>query len=924
MKGASGGPPRTAERLLRRMGRRGPTGLSVLGDLREEFDEVRSRRGGSVAALWFWLQAVRIAVRLAFERRRRRPAAPLTSGPVPSVPGTRAGSAGPRPPHRGPFHLIGSPARELAGAARGLMRSPGYAAFTAGVLALGIAANTTVFSLVNWVMLRPVPGVEAPEELATLRFMSDDGATYTVPHALWRELSGRSETLAELAAFTPVAVHLTAGEGEPRRIDAQLVTANFFDALRLRMAAGRGFTAAEGTDPDQADVLVLSDRLARELFGGAGVALGATVLLSGNPFVVVGVAAPGFLGPELPGDRDLWLPASSYRQAMPHYREGFLADRRMAAWYRMVGRRAAGATLAQATAEMRVLAGAVAEEFGEDAWFRDFGAVLTPGIGVSPELRERMGRSFALMMAAVGFLLLLTCVDVAHLTIARSTRRRRELAVRRALGASRGRVVRAILVESVLLALAGGLIAFLVSFGLVRLFRGSRVISWLPEMGDVALDARVLAFALAVAALSGLAFGLVPALRASAGDATTALRHTPDRRAGRLFDGLVVAQLALSLPLFIGAGLLSRTVANLRANETGFEPRGVMSLSLEPSVQGYGDERTHELYGEIVDRVGALREVDSVGIVYPPPFGGIRAGSLVARVGQDLREAGIFVDHAQVSAGFFEALRIPVEGPGFDPQRVVVDDDNRRQIVLSRSLARELFGEQPAVGQQVAISVGGGGAAAHEVVGVAGDARLFRLGDEPRMVVYHPVGQPYLPVETAIVMRGRGDPQAMMEGTRRVLRELAPALPVFDVASMTQRMDRTIAGERLLARLGAAMALLASLLAAVGIFGVVSTMVRSRTRELGVRLALGAQPAKILARILARTAMVSGLGAAIGVVGAAWMTRWLEGTLYGVARLDPVTFIAAASGALVIAVVAGLLPALRAARIDPVRTLSAE
>jgi predicted permease len=588
----------------------------------------------------------------------------------------------------------------------------------------------------------------------------------------------------------------------------------------------------------------------------------------------------------------------------------------------MLGRLRDGATLEAAHQELSALAAQIADEYGDDGGgFRRFSVQLTPGTGTFG-LRERAVTTLRIMSTVVAILLLLTCANVANMVLARVTGRRDEIAVRRTLGATRTRLVGQLLVESSVLAVLGGLAAVAVSFAMVRMFEGSRIVSWMPALHDVPVDVRVLGFALTTSLLTGIACGLVPALSAS--------RPAPTRggavTGGRLRDALVVIQLALSVALLVGAALLARTLGNMRAIDLGIERDHLVFFSVDPGLQGYDEARSRALLRRIVDDLEALPGVRSVSAGYPEAFGRMRASATMAPWGEDPEESGVDADNAQVTPRYFETMGIElVAGRTFDADVMVDKDPARRQVIVSEGLAGRLFPDGPAIGRLLTLrEYGRDEPVPYEIVGVARDAHLRRLLDDDVDVLYEPFGQRYFPPDISFQVRSAAPAAAMLGPVREVMLEVDATLPAFNVVTAVEQIDGTIAEHRLVARLSAALAAAALLLAGIGIYGVVGTAVRLRFHEIGVRMALGARGRDVLGQVLRRSLALGLLGVTLGLLGAAQVGALLRARLYGVDPFDPVIFVAGALIVLTLAVVASLLPARRATRVNPVEVLRGE
>jgi predicted permease len=473
-----------------------------------------------------------------------------------------------------------------------------------------------------------------------------------------------------------------------------------------------------------------------------------------------------------------------------------------------------------------------------------------------------------------------------------------------------------------MLAALGGAAAVAVSFGIVAMFEGARVVSWMPALRDVPVNLPVLGFAVLLSLVAGLLFGLAPALTASRPSALS--RNSA--AGSRLRDGLVVAQLALSVTLLVGAGLLTRTLVNMRAIDVGIERDNLVFFSIDPALQGYDEERTRGLIERVAANLEALPMTRFVAASYPEAFGRIRAAATVARWGEDVDEAGVTPDNMRVTPEFFDTMGIDiVAGRTFDGGRLVESDPSRREVILSEGLARDLFPDGPVTGRLLTIKEWGRDEPIpYEVVGVARDARLRRLLDDQTEIIYEPFGQRYFPQQVSFQVRTSGGGRAILDQVREAMLAADPVLPAFDLVTATDKLDGTIAEHRMVAKLSAVLAAMALLLAGVGIYGVVATTVRMRFREIGIRIALGARTTDVLGGVLRRFVGLGLVGVVLGLVGAAWLMGLMRNQLYGVEPFDAPVFVAGAAVMLLLTVIASLVPARHATRVSPVDVLREE
>ncbi len=799
---------------------------------------------------------------------------------------------------------------------RTLAKSPGFTLVALLTLGLGIGANAAIFSVVQGVLLRPLPYQE-PERLVRVfhthaeQGVMDGAFSPQDFDDLTRELAGPRGPWERLGAyfFTPGQSGMTlTGEGEPRRLEAAMVSAGFFTALGVEAARGRTLRPEENV-PGADRVVLLSDRLWRRSFGADPRIVGGTLRLDGEAYTVAGVMPPSFQFPAR--EVDLWAPISLIGEDdIPH--------RRSLRWMHVVGRLRPGTSLERADVQTDALLARLAAAYPDSNEGWSAGRVVPLHEALVGDVRPAL----VVLLAAVAGVLLIACANLANLLLARATTRGRELAVRAALGAARRRLVRQLLTESVLLALAGGVLGlFLAVWGvdaLVALAAGE-----LPRPDEVTPDARVVAFTFAVSLLTGLAFGLLPALRAS----RLADLHAALKEGGRgggggrgrslARNGLIVAETALAVVLLVAAGLMLRSFWSLVHVDPGFRAENVLSLSLtfpeypEPTQLAAARD-------EVIRRVEELPAVIAAGASKTLPLegGGEPYGFTVPGRAGALAEvqpqAGTFI----VSPGYFRALGIPLlAGRSFTARD---DDGERPVVVVNRAFARQLWGGEEAVGKTLLL-----GEIPLEVVGVVGDVRSGGLAAEPGSAVYIP--QSLAPrSDMKLFLRTAADPLAVAGAVREAIWSFDRDLPISDVAALAQVVAEDVARPRFLTTLLGLFGALALTLAAVGLYGVVAYGVGQRTHEIGIRMALGARRGQVLRNVVGQGMRWTLLGLALGLAGAFAATRLLAGLLFGVAPTDAATFAGVALLLATAAALASWLPARRAAATDPLTALRSE
>ena len=801
-------------------------------------------------------------------------------------------------------------------AARLLARSPGFTAVAIVSLALGVGANTTIFSLLNAFLLQPLPGRE-PARLATVYTSDYSGPLYSASaYPDYLDFRSGSRAFEGLAAFGIKPLLFTQGS-ESQRILAQLVSGNFFEVLGLRAAYGRTILPAEET-AGQHPVVVLSDSFWRSRFAADPAVVGRTVALNGKPYTVVGIGPAGFSGLVRGIGVDLFVPV-----VMDQSLTGDSLDSRGNRGLLLIGRLRAGAHVEEARAELAIVARRLHASF-KDSWTDRRGeprvvSVLPEDASrVLPMVRGPISAFLGVLFAAVGLVLLIACTNVASLLLARANVRRREIAVRLALGAGRARLVRQLLTESLLLSVvAGALGVALAAVALELILAFQPPLPFSLALG-LELDQRVLLFALLLSLATGVGFGLLPALRASRTGLVESLKarggETPRRRLIALRDVLVVAQVAGSLVLLVGAGLFLRSLSRAQAIDPGFDPERALVFSLDLAAQGYDEAHGAAFYAALQERIAATPGVKAVSFssYLPLTLGGerrsFRAVGYEPGPGEDMEVASSFV-----GASYFETMRTAlVRGRGFTLQDA---PGTRPVVVVNEAFVRRFWPGHDGLGERL-VAPWHGGEVEMEVVGVARDGKYSSLGEEPTPYIFYPQRQLYRS-QMAVVVRTQGEPTALVPEMRRQVAALAATLPVYEVKTLVAHLGTALFPARAAATLLGLTGALALLLAAVGLYGVLSYLVTLRTREIGIRMALGARREDVVRLVVGRGLRLAGIGLVIGLVLSAGVTRFASFLLYGTSPLDPVTFASVAALLLGVALLAAWTPARRAASVEP-------
>jgi predicted permease len=809
---------------------------------------------------------------------------------------------------------------DLRFGARMLRRAPGFAITAALTLALGIGANTTMFSVLDALLLRPLPGLVRPDALVMIGRTQDGQGFDTFAYPDYVDYRAGARSLSGVAASFVTPAHLSTG-GASEQVRAELVSGNYFSMLGTRAAAGRLLARDDDGAPGANPVVVLSHGVWQRRFGSDPGVIGTSVRIDGAPYTVIGVTEPGFNGVRTAGVVDVFVPISMTDQLLA--RGGSLLDQRGAVWLELVARLAPNATAATAEAELGTIAAALRRRYPDTNAGR--GVRVATGIGLDPGERREIRTFMSMLVGVVGLVLLIACANVANLLLARGSARTRELAVRASLGASRSRLVRQLLAEGLLLAMLGGAAGLVVGGWSLRLVRQLPVFH--DSFGALApgLDFRVLAFTTGAMMLSGMLFALPPAFSTSRVDLVTALRlGTPgsgDSRS-RLRSSLVVAQLALSLVLLVIAGLFVRTLQAFYRVEPGFETRHVLVATVDAGLQAYDEERGRQLFRDLETRVRGLPGVRGAAFAAMVPLGGggwdTRIYSADARPSAD--DPGLKSDVNAVTPAYFETLGITIiGGRGFTD----ADRDGAPNVaIINEAIAARLWPGRNPIGQR--FRIGRDGEQVLEVVGLVRTAKYRMLEEAPRPFFYRPFAQIYMPSMTLHVRTTLDDPYAVLPSVRRELDAFDRDLPLSRLMTVAERLDRSLGTQRTAAVLVGIYGVLALVLAAVGLYGSMSYAVSRRTREMGVRMALGARAGEVQRHVIGGALRVAVAGAAIGLAGAVPATRLLRSRLYGVSSTDPATLV---SGVLLLAaasVLAAYVPARRATRVDPVVALRTE
>jgi predicted permease len=780
-------------------------------------------------------------------------------------------------------------------------------------LALGIGANTAIFSVVRAVLLRSLPYRDPSRlvklyETYTARGEQHVGSVAPPNYLEWRQ---QRRTFDDVGAYQRVNLDL-GDTGDPERLLGARITPNLFDVLGATPIAGRGFQTADA-EPGAASTVILSEGLWRRRFGGDPALVGSQITLSGVKRTVVGIMPARFEFPLAPMRTSIWLPL--------RWPDIGGATNRANHSLEVVARLATGVDSARAAADLRVLAGRLAQEFPDAQTGR--GILL---MSLSGNIVGKIRPALLVLLGAVGLVLLIACANVANLTLARAAGRRREIAIRTALGAERARIVRQLLTESALLALIGGAVGLVVARGALRLLLAIAS-SILPRTDDVGLQASVLAFTTVLALLTGIGVGVVPALRTSRVDlrpdlSDAAGKSTAGAARQRSLNALVAAEIALSLVLLVGAGLMIRSFVALLDTGTGFRSDHVLAFHASAPSGAVPDSlRYAQFYRPVLDRIRATPGVRSAGVISTLPIQDGATDRYFQIVGRPVETSSGRRPDAQmrvVSPGYFRTLGIPLLAGRDVGERDVATSEHI--VVVNDELVRQYFPGETPIGKQIDMGPG-----PSTIVGVVKSVRQIGLDQLALAEFYVPVTQErYNTNAMAFVVSTSGPPEMLAKAAREAVRAVAPQQPVYQIATMDDVISASLASRRLLLTLLGAFAALALALSVAGVYGVMTYSVSQRTREIGIRMALGARAGDVTAMVLLDAARTTAAGVAAGLLVAALLVGALRAMLYGVGAHDPLTFVAAPVIIAVVGLLAGAIPALRAARIDPLGAMRAE
>jgi predicted permease len=807
------------------------------------------------------------------------------------------------------FEILG---QDLRFGARQLVRSPGFTFVALISLTLGIGANAVIFSLVSTCLLRPLP-ITHPERVFAIYQgkRNDPSYSQSMSYPNYKDLRDRNQVLSAMAVYRFAPMSLS-HNGANERVWGYLVSENYFDLLGVRPFLGRTFLPEEGGAPNAHPVAAISYGCWQRRFASDPAIVGNPIMINGHSFSVVGVAPPNFTGTESVFTPEFWIPSMMQEWIESSNGTEFRGNGQWLA----VGRLKSGIAVAQAQAQLN----AVAQQLEKEYPGTDEGMSLRlapPGL-VDPNLRSAVIAFTGALMLTVVLVLMIACSNLASLLLARSAQRRKEIAVRMAIGATRFRLTRQLLTESLMLSVIGAAFGLLLGSFLMRLAQASLPSTDFALTLDLRMDWRVVFFVVSLALLTGIGFGLVPALYASRPDVVSTLKEDAlgGARKARLRSVLVVLQVALSFVLLITAGLTVKSLRHTEGLGPGFDPNHAVTVSMDLGLQGYDPQKGRIFYRQLLQRVRALPGVQTAGLIRSLPLGLDASTTNVYPDGrpepraEDLPSAF----YENISPGYFSAMAIPILAG-----RDFADSDAQKSagvVIVNETLAQQFWpGENP-IGKRLH----SGNSSVLEVVGVAKNGKYQTLGETPGLIVYYPLEQVYEP-NAALVVRTDLDANAAIASVRSEVRNLNPTLPVYEAKTLHDHMRLALFPLHVGAVAVGSFALLALILAAIGIYGVMAYSVAQRTQEIGIRMALGARAIDVWKMVLRQGIILTAIGMFCGLLFALGLSRIVASLLYGVSATDPLTFLLIALLLAAVALLASFLPARRATKVDPVMAI---
>ena len=820
-------------------------------------------------------------------------------------------------------------AQDMRFGLRSMRKSPGFAVICVLSLALGIGANTTIFTVVNAILLNPLPVTDISSLVEIDTVDSKTKVTQANATKLGMSYTNCEDYQRQNQVFTGLScisfVTLTwSGEAEPKQVAGLLVNANYFEVLGVTPTLGRFFLPGEDSKPGGDNLAVISHSLWTNKMGSDRNIIGKTLTLNATPFTVIGVAPRGFKGTFTIGPADqVWIPVSMYPQVLAGFLKDNFRERRFLNTI-TAARLKPGVTRGQAEAELKTIASRLEREFPKENSGRSVAVSMLADGAVGINQHDQFVIAGALMMGVVGLILLIACVNLANLLLARGARREREISIRAAVGAGRLRLIRQLLTESIAMSLVGGAVGLLFAFAGRRILWAYRPPFIERNDLDLSFDWHVLLFTFGLALLTGIVFGLAPAIKASRADLATTLNAggrsgSATWSRGSLRSMLVISEVALALITLVGAGLFIRSMQNAQKTDVGFESQKVFEMAFDLGSLHYDEAHGQQFYRDAIQRATSLPMVQAAAMASNPLLGG-GLGRTVFPEGKDETSGyrGTLTTLNDVSPGYFDALHIPLKrGRVFDD---LDKKDSTPVAVISEAMARHFWPDQDPIGKRFHFF---GDAKLLEVVGVVGNTVVNAIGEDPQPLVYLPLSQDYAPA-AFLQVRTSGDPAAVIPTVRGQIQSLDRNLAITNVQTVKEVLDQGLWAPRMAAALLTFFGVLALTLAGIGVYGVLSYSVNQQTREIGVRMALGATPAEVLRWVVGQGFRLAAVGLLIGLVAGLALMRFLASLLFGVSTHDPATFGAVALVLAIVAFLACYVPARRATRVSPVVALRYE
>jgi len=811
-----------------------------------------------------------------------------------------------------------------------LKKSPGFTFVAVLSLALGIGANTAIFTIINAVFLHPLP-VEEPFRLAelftrdTITFNANANFQLTgtsLPN--YEDYRDQNSVFSGLATVTfPISLNW-GGQAEPQQLNASLVSGNFFDVLGVKPYRGRAFIPDGDKKIGGNPEVVLSYSLWARRFGSDEKFIGQTILLNGTPYTVVGIAPPGFKGIVSLGRPDLlWIPITMRDYVLTGQLKDLESNRRFR-WLSIVGRLKSQVDLAQARAAMKTVAAGLEKEYPRDNKGRtvELFSLNESALGINQ--RKQFSLAGGVLMGVVGLVLLIACVNLANLLLAQASKREKELSIRAAMGAGRARLVRQLLTESTVLSLLGGLAGLVVAYWGRNVLWSFRPPFLLDGSIDLSFDARVLGFTLLISLFTGLIFGIIPAIKASGTDINEVLKTGGRGGAlgwthNRLRGLLVISEIALALVALVGSGLFLRSMQNAQQFNPGFESQNLLQMNFDLGALRYDADHGQQFFRDAIERAKTVPGVVSASVSSNGMFGGGLAGTIFREGEQtDPNNRGTLVNFDDVTPGHFETMRIPLisgrDFTDFDREKTT------RVAIINEAMAKAIWPGQEPLGKRFAIVKE---PELLQVIGVVGTTVVGQIGEDPQPVAYLPMRQQYSPFAT-LVVRTNSNPEPLIGAVRAQVQQIDKNLAFTNAQTVQQILGQGLWAARMGAALLGLFGALALILASIGIYGVLAYSVAQRTSEIGLRMALGAQPRQVLGLVLRQGMLLAVIGAAVGVIVALPVARMAGNLLYGVSATDPLTYVGITLLLMAVALLACYLPARRATRIDPLIALRVE